>query len=117
MPAVELFDSRDSADAEPHMTILGQPVVQTTFSASTVVAMGSATPLDSPDDLFPLSQEPPDPIVPSKLPAVLDDVPTAAINNMRLSSSSPSDDVLPKSSSSNVKAATPSKGRRKASNN
>ena len=33
MPAVELFDSRDSADAEPLMTILGQPVVQTSFSA------------------------------------------------------------------------------------
>ena len=65
MLAVGLFDSRDSVDAEPLMTILGQPVVQTTFSASTVAAMGSATPLDSPDDLFPLSQGPPEPIVPT----------------------------------------------------
>ena len=94
MPAVELFDSRDSADAEPLMTILGQPVVQTSFSASTVAAMGPATPLESRDKLFPLSQEPLEPSVPSKLPPVLDDVPSAATNNMRQSSSSLSGDSM-----------------------
>ena len=43
MPAVELSDSRDSVDAEPMLTILGQPVIQSFSFAATVAAMGTAT--------------------------------------------------------------------------
>ena len=118
MSSVDLFDSRDSADSEPLLTLLGQPVIQPSYQPSPdlIAAMGPASPLDSPDDLFPPSQEAPDPFVPSKLPPVLDDVPSAAINNMRHSSASPSSDSLAKSSSSKGKSTTPSKGRRKNGN-
>ena len=124
MSSVDLFDSRDSADSEPLLTLLGQHVIKPSLAAQPpyqpspdlIAAMGPASPLDSPDDLFPPSQEAPDPFVPSKLPPVLDDVPSAAINNMRHSSASPSSDSLAKSSSSKGKSTTPSKGRRKNGN-
>jgi len=125
MSSVDLFDSRDSADSEPLLTLLGQHVVKPSIAAQLpyqpspdlIAAMGPASPLDSPDDLFPPSQEAPDPLVPSKLPPVLDDVPSAAINNMRHSSSSPSNDALAKSSSSKKgKSYTPTKGQRKNRN-
>ena len=121
MTSVDLFDPdpdgpRDSADAEPLMTLLGQPVVQSSFSAVTIEMMGAASPLDSPEDIFSPSQEASDHIAPSKLPPVLDDVPSAAINNMRQSSASPPSDSSLLSSKSKHKSSTPSKGRRKNGN-
>ena len=107
--------SRDSEDAKPLVTLLGQSVLQSTWKPSPVLEeiIGPISPLDSPDDLFSQSHADSAPLVPSKLPPVLDDVPSAAINNMRNSSSSPSPEPPAKSTSSKSKPSTPSKGQRK----